>query len=78
MYTVLYAYTPEIFPTKDRGPGDAITTTANRMFGVLAPIVAMFANLEASAPVHVSGALFIAAGVLAALLPFKTRGKASL
>lgn len=78
MYAVLYAYTPEIFATKDRGTGNAITASANRVFGIMAPIVAMFADLETSAPVYVSGALFVAAGVLVLLLPFESRGKASM
>jgi len=78
MYAVLYAYTPEIFPTKDRGTGNAITASANRVFGIMAPIVAMFADLETSAPVYVSGALFIAAGILVLILPFESRGKASM
>ena len=78
MYAVLYAYTPEIFPTKDRGTGNALTATANRVFGIMAPIIAMFANLETAAPVYVSGALFITAGLLAFTLPFESRGKASL
>ncbi|KAI9842013.1 MAG: hypothetical protein M1838_003316 [Thelocarpon superellum] len=78
MYAVLYAYTPEIFPTKDRGTGNALTATANRVFGIMAPIVAIYANLQTSAPVYVSGALFIAAGFLVVLLPFEPRGKASL
>ena len=78
MYAVLYAYTPEIFPTKDRGTGNAITASANRVFGIMAPIIAMFANLETSAPVYVSGALFVAAGLAVLGLPFESRGKASL
>ena len=78
MYAVLYAYTPEIFPTKDRGTGNALTATANRVFGIMAPIVAIYANLETAAPVYVSGTLFIAAGLLTILLPFEPRGKASL
>jgi len=78
MYAVLYSYTPEIFPTKDRGTGNAITAAANRVFGIMAPIIAMFANLETSAPVYVSGALFIASGLLVLILPFESRGKASL
>lgn len=78
MYAVLYSYTPEIFPTKDRGTGNALTAAANRVFGVMAPIIAMFANLETAAPVYVSGALFLAAGVLVCFLPFESRGKASL
>jgi hypothetical protein len=78
MYAVLYSYTPEIFPTKDRGTGNAITASANRIFGIMAPIVAMYANLATSAPVYVSGALFIASGVLVLALPFESRGKASM
>ena len=78
MYAVLYAYTPEIFPTKDRGTGNALTATANRVFGIMAPIIAIAANLETAAPVYVSGALFITAGVLVLCLPFESRGKASL
>ncbi|KAF7918916.1 hypothetical protein EAE99_008641 [Botrytis elliptica] len=78
MYAVLYAYTPEIFPTKDRGTGNALTATSNRIFGIMAPIIAMFANLETSAPVYTSGALFIAAGLLVLILPYESRGKASL
>ncbi|KAJ5096359.1 hypothetical protein NUU61_005715 [Penicillium alfredii] len=78
MYAVLYAYTPEIFLTKDRGTGNALTASANRVFGIMAPIIAMFANLETAAPVYVSGALFIVAGLLVLLMPFESRGKASL
>lgn len=78
MYAVLYAYTPEIFPTKDRGTGNALTATANRVFGIMAPIIAIAADLNSAAPVYVSGALFITAGFLVLCLPFESRGKASL
>jgi MFS family permease len=36
MYSVLYAYTPEVFATKDRGTGNALAATANRVFGIMA------------------------------------------
>ncbi|CAG8395163.1 unnamed protein product [Penicillium salamii] len=78
MYAVLYAYTPEIFLTKDRGTGNALTASANRVFGIMAPIIAMFADLNTAAPVYVSGALFVAAGLLALLMPFESQGRASL
>lgn len=78
MYAVLYAYTPEVFPTKDRGTGNALTATSNRVFGIMAPIIAMFANLKTTAPVYTSGALFIAAGLAVIALPFESQGKASL
>jgi len=78
MYAVLYAYTPEVFETRHRGTGNALTAMANRVFGIMAPIIAIFANLETSSPVYVSGGLFIGAGVLCLFLPFESRGKASL
>ncbi|TPX06707.1 uncharacterized protein E0L32_002203 [Thyridium curvatum] len=61
MYAVLYGFTPELFPTPQRGTGNALTATCNRVFGIMAPIVAMFADLSTSSPVYASGALFIAA-----------------
>lgn len=36
MYAVLYGYTPELFPTPQRGTGNALTATSNRIFGVMA------------------------------------------
>ncbi|KAI0451963.1 major facilitator superfamily domain-containing protein [Xylaria acuta] len=78
MYAVLYAFTPEVFPTQDRGTGNALTATSNRIFGIFAPIIAIYGDLTTSVPVYVSGALFIAAGVVVLTLPFESRGKASL
>jgi len=78
MYGILYAISPELFPTKDRGTGNALVAAANRMFGIMAPIIALKANLKTSAPIYVSASLFIVAGFVALLLPYDPRGKASL
>ena len=78
MYGVLYAISPELFPTKDRGTGNAIVAVANRFFGIMAPITALYANLTTSVPIYISGALFIISGLIALLLPFEPRGKAPL
>ncbi|KAI0918683.1 hypothetical protein AcV5_002606 [Taiwanofungus camphoratus] len=78
MYGVLYAVSPELFPTKDRGTGNAIVAAANRIFGVFAPIIALYANIATSVPIYVAGALFLVAGLIALLLPFETRGKAAI
>ncbi|EIW78205.1 MFS general substrate transporter [Coniophora puteana RWD-64-598 SS2] len=78
MYGVLYALSPELFPTKDRGTGNAIVATANRVFGVMSPIIALYANLQTAVPIWVSGAIFIVAGFIALLLPFEPQGHASL
>jgi hypothetical protein len=38
----------------------------------------MYADLQTSIPVYVSGALFLVAGLLVIALPFESQGKASL
>ncbi|KAF8798674.1 MFS general substrate transporter [Phlegmacium glaucopus] len=78
MYGVLYAITPELFPTKDRGTGNALTATGNRIFGVMAPVIALYAKLTTAIPIFIAGAVFIAAGLIALLLPYESRGRASL
>ncbi|KAG9309971.1 MFS general substrate transporter [Chiua virens] len=78
MYGVLYAVSPELFPTKDRGTGNAIVASANRVFGIMAPIIALYANLNTAVPIWIAGAIFLLAGLIALLLPFDPRGKASL
>ena len=72
------AYTPEIFMTKDRGTGNALAAMANRIFGIMAPIIAIYADINTPVPVYLSGALFVTAGLLVLLLPFESKGKASL
>ena len=43
-----------------------------------APIIALYANITTSVPIWISGSIFIAAGLTALLLPFESRGNASL
>lgn len=78
MYGVLYAYTPEVFPAKIRGTAVGLAASANRVLGVFAPIIAIYADLTTSAPIYVSGALFIASGVLVYFFPYEPRGHSSL
>ncbi|PWY78102.1 sugar transporter [Aspergillus sclerotioniger CBS 115572] len=78
LYAVLYAYTPEIFETQHRGTGNALVGGANRIGGILAPIIAMVANVQTSVPVYISGGMFLLAGLLVLLIPYETRGKMSL
>ena len=39
IYGVLYAVSPELFATKDRGTGNGIVATANRIFGVMVKLI---------------------------------------
>jgi MFS family permease len=48
MYGILYAYTPEVFPTSSRGSGNAICASLNRMFGIIAPLLQSVSFLEDS------------------------------
>ncbi|KIY49468.1 MFS general substrate transporter [Fistulina hepatica ATCC 64428] len=78
MYGVLYAVSPETFPAKYRGTGNALVSSATRVFGVIAPIIALYANINTAVPVYISGALIIGAGGLSLFLPYEPRGKASI
>ncbi|KAL5528270.1 hypothetical protein ACEPAF_7406 [Sanghuangporus sanghuang] len=86
MYGVLYAYTPEVFPTPHRGTGDALCSAFNRITGLLAPVIKIIttsrdggsSSIGANAPVFVSASLFMVAALLTVLLPIETAGKAAL
>lgn len=78
MYAVLYHYTPEVFPAPHRGTGNGLCSCANRVFGILAPIVTVGGALTTSVPIFVSASLFIVAGIIMIFLPFESRGKANL
>ncbi|KAI0754770.1 MFS general substrate transporter [Daedaleopsis nitida] len=78
MYGTLYAISPELFPAKDRGTGNALLGAASRVFSVMAPLIALYTDLRTSVPIYVSGTLFIVAGLVALLLPFEPRGRASI
>ncbi|THH32408.1 hypothetical protein EUX98_g1754 [Antrodiella citrinella] len=78
MYGVLYAVSPELFLTKDRGTGNTLVALSNRIFGIAAPIIALESNLTTSVPIWIAAAFFLGAGFLAIFLPFEARGHASL
>lgn len=78
MYAVLYAYTAEIYPGKCRSTGIGLASSMNRVLGVFSPIIAMYADLTTSAPIFVSGALFILAAILTVFIPYESRNKLSL
>jgi MFS family permease len=44
MYAVLYGFTPELFPTPQRGTGNALTATCNRIFGIMAVSAAILCH----------------------------------
>ncbi|KAG6908073.1 hypothetical protein DXG01_006262 [Tephrocybe rancida] len=74
MYEILYAITLDLFPTKDRVTGNAIVAAANRVFGIMALIVALYMDLTTLVPIFIAGAIFVVSGFIALLLPFELRG----
>ncbi|KPV73157.1 uncharacterized protein RHOBADRAFT_46262 [Rhodotorula graminis WP1] len=76
-YGVLYAYAPEAFPTPARGTGDALVSTASRVTGLFAPIIAVYSPAADSpnGPVYTAAAIFVATGLSMMLLPIETRGR---
>lgn len=71
-YGTLYAYTPEIFPTKARGTGVGVCLVVGRIFGAFAPVVYYFGAESGSAvPIWVCGALIGCLSILSALMPFE-------
>ncbi|KAL4785164.1 MFS general substrate transporter [Aspergillus varians] len=75
MYGVLFAYTPEVFPAPNRGTGSGIASCLNRIAGLMAPIIGIYASGNPVAPIYASGGLLLAAFVAMVFLPFETRGK---
>lgn len=78
MYGVLYALSLELFPIKARGTGYTMVFTVNCTCNAMASIIALYANINTSLPMWVSGAVLVLAGFIALCLPIEPRGDASL
>jgi len=76
-WSALYAYTPELYPTRIRGTGSGSAASIGRLAGVIAPtatpLLYFYGGLSAAftafALVHFAGAVTIA------ILGFETKGK---
>lgn len=55
-YPALYLLTPELIPAPHRGTGDALCSAANRLLGMMAPIISVYAT-NATAPIYAGAAL---------------------
>ncbi|TID15825.1 hypothetical protein CANINC_004355 [Pichia inconspicua] len=71
-YACLYAYTPEVFPTKARTTGVAVSLVVSRVAGSFAPVVYWYGQQTGtSVPIWVCGALIGCLSILAVLMPFE-------
>lgn len=73
---VIYAYTPEAFPTSTRGTACGIASALSRLAGIIAPIVTgLLLSINVSAPLFLSSVCFFITAGCAAILPIETRVK---
>jgi MFS family permease len=71
-YACLYAYTPEVFPTKARATGVALCLVAGRVSGAFAPVVYWFGEKSGSSvPIWVCGGIIGSLSILAICMPFE-------
>ncbi len=77
MWSCLYAYTPELYPTRARSTGAGLASAAGRLGAILGPVVVpvlVRANGQAAA-FEVGAAGFVIAAVLVLALGVETRGQ---
>ena len=77
MFGALYCLSPEVIESSLRGTGSAVLSVFNRICGLQSPIIAAYIGFS-NAPLFISAGLFLVAGVLTLLLPYESRGKASI
>ncbi len=78
MWSCLYAYTPELYPTRARSTGAGLASAAGRLGAIIGPVVVpvlVRAGGQAAA-FEVGAAGFVAAAVLVMALGVETRGQA--
>jgi len=78
MWSVLYAYTPELYPTRIRATGSGFASAVGRLGSLLGPyIVGVVLPAAGTAGVFSLGAgAFVAAAAIVLLLGEETRGRA--
>ena len=77
-YGVLYAYTPEVFPSASRATGNAASVACNRIMGIIAPLVAYYGNTATAIPIYIMAALFGCLTIVSLLFPFEPTGRRSV
>jgi putative MFS transporter len=77
MWSCLYAYTPELYPTRARSTGAGLASAAGRLGAILGPIVVpMLVRVGGQAAAFEVGAAgFVIAAVLVLTLGVETRGQ---
>jgi len=77
IWGVLYTYTPEIFPSPQRGTGMGICSCASNAAALFVPVLGYYSNVG-KVTIWACGGCFIFASFLVSALPFESMGKASM
>ena len=77
MWSVLYAYTPELYPTRSRATGAGFASSIGRVGSLLGPyIVGVLLPVTGQAGIFTLGAAsFVMAAMVVALLGVETKGR---
>ena len=77
MWSCLYAYTPELYPTRARSTGAGMASAAGRIGAILGPILVpmIVARGGQGAAFTLGAGAFVLAALLVAVLGVETRGK---
>lgn len=77
--SILYAFTPEVYPSAVRGTAAGLTSTLGRIAGIVAPLAggALYGPGDVQAAknvLYLSGGVTLVCPIALALLPYDTRG----
>ncbi|KAH8893920.1 MFS general substrate transporter [Thozetella sp. PMI_491] len=56
IYSVLYGYTAESFPSQSRGTGYGLVIACSRFMGIVSAIIATYVNTSTSVPIYICAA----------------------
>ncbi|KAF3194559.1 hypothetical protein TWF225_007086 [Orbilia oligospora] len=77
IWGILYTYTPEIFPSPQRGTGVGLCSCLSNLASCFAPVLGYYSNVGKTT-IYVCGSLFVFASGLVSALPYESRGVAAL
>ncbi|KAK6540550.1 hypothetical protein TWF694_009341 [Orbilia ellipsospora] len=77
IWGILYTYTPEIFPSPQRGTGVGLCSCLSNMASCFAPVLGYYSNVGKTT-IYACGSLFVFASGLVMILPYESRGVAAL
>lgn len=70
-YGVIYAYSPEVFPSSARATGNSLCLFCTRVFTAIVPIIAYYSDTTSLVPIWICGAFVGFIGVLALMMPYE-------